>query len=76
MIDTSCQVSLTAPSARAWLIDLDQVGGPQFVVLRLVSSEARRTLIDHLVDIGAVPDEGEARVAVNAAMTSSVGVVW
>lgn len=76
MIDTKRQVSLPAPSARAWLIDLDPVEGPQFVVLRLGSAEARHTLADHLVDIGAFTDTAAARAAIEGATASSVGVVW
>jgi hypothetical protein len=76
MIDTRRQVNLPAPSARAWLIDLGPVEGPQFVVLRLGSTEARHTLADHLVDIGAFTDTATARAAIEGATASSVGVVW
>jgi hypothetical protein len=76
MIDTKRQVSLPASNARAWLIDLDPVKGPQFVVLRLGSTEARHTLADHLIDIGAFTDTATAKAAIEGATASSVGVVW
>jgi hypothetical protein len=76
MIDTSTPTALLAPSAGAWLFDLDPVGGPQFVVFRLGSAEASRVLAEHLTDIGAAADEDEAREVVGTATVSSAGVVW
>lgn len=71
MIDTDRQ--LPTPSASAWSIDLDAIGGPVFVVHRRDQSEARAALARHLVEIGAVADTIKAERLVGAAPISSVG---
>jgi hypothetical protein len=74
MIDTNRQ--LASPSATAWSIDLEAVGGPEFVVLRLDPDAAREALAKHLVEIGSIPNAIEAGRIVGAAPARHVGVVW
>jgi len=74
MVDNDRQ--LPSPSASAWWIDLSEIGGPVFIVLRLDEDEAREALVRQLVDIGAIGNTIEAERVVAAAPTESVAVVW
>jgi hypothetical protein len=74
MVDEPRQVP--ALSASAWSIDLVPVGGPSFIVLRRDEAEARTALVEHLVEIGSIPDTIKAERMVAAAPIESVGVVW
>lgn len=74
MIYTSRQVP--APSAAGWLFDLTRARGPVFVVLRVTEDDARQALSEHLLDIGAVTDPGEADELIDGQAPIMVGVVW
>lgn len=74
MVDSDRQVP--TPSASAWSIDLEAIGGPVFVVHRRDESDARAALVRHLVEIGAVADTIKAERIVRVAPISSVGVIW
>lgn len=65
-----------SPSATGWLIDLTEVRGPRFVVLRTDQDSARLALVCHLREIGAVADETEVEALLIAAPTEPIGVVW
>lgn len=65
-----------APSAAGWLFDLTTSRGPLFVVLRVTEDDARQALSEHLVDIGAVADHGEADQLIDGQAPAMVGVVW
>jgi len=60
----------------AYLVDLSAARGPRFVVLRTDDAQARDALVAHLVDVGAVSDEHDARELVADAPVEPVGVVW
>jgi hypothetical protein len=64
------------PSASAWLVDLSELRGPVFCVLRASQEEAREALIAHLLEIGQFDTREEAVEVVADAPTESVGVVW
>lgn len=74
MVDDERQ--LPSSSATGWSIDLEAVGGPRFVVLRLNESDARDALARYLVDIGAIANTIEAERVVGGAQIESVAVVW
>jgi hypothetical protein len=76
MIDTRRQTSLPAPSAHAWRLDLSEIGGPSFIVMRLDEAEARRALAEHLVEIGKFPGVLEAEQAIRILSSASVSVIW
>lgn len=67
---------LPTPSASAWSLDLSEIGGLVFIVLRVSEREARQALACHLVEIGSIPNTIEAERVVAAAPAESIGVVW
>jgi hypothetical protein len=65
-----------SPAGIAWALDLRDVRGALFVILRHSETDARRALVAHLVDIGTVASVGEARALVAIAAAERVGVIW
>lgn len=65
-----------SPSASAWLLDLAEVDGPRYIVLRLDDGTARQALREHLLDIGAVSSEEEAGALVDHAASTPAAVIW
>jgi hypothetical protein len=63
------------PAYTAWLIDLTEVRGPRFVVLRSSEDGAVDALAQYLVDASIVPEASDAQALLEAAMTSPVAVV-
>lgn len=74
MVDRARQVP--SPSAHAWRLDLSEIGGPSFIVMRLDETEARRALVEHLVEIGKFPGVTEADRALRPLCGESVAVIW
>lgn len=74
VIDASRQVP--SPSAAAWLVTLEDVGAPRFVVLRQAEDEAVEALADFLIDLGAAASSGKAHEMLASAGVEHVGVVW
>jgi len=74
MVDTERQVP--PPSAQAWSVDLTDVGGPAFMVLRTSADEAREAVMAYLVEIGSGLTWIAATDLVGRAAVSEVSVVW
>lgn len=74
MVDTKRQVP--PPSAHAWSVDLADVGGPTFTVLRTSADEAREAVVAYLVEIGSGLTWIAATDVVSRAAVSEVSVVW
>lgn len=65
-----------APAARCWLLDLNDIRGPRFVVFRLDLLEAKAALASHFVETGIVATPDEADELVAEAVEAYVGVIW
>lgn len=74
MVDADRQVP--APGAGCWILDLAHARGPRFVVFRLALSDARATLISHLIEIGTVATPDEAEDLVRDAVAEPAAVIW
>ena len=74
MVDTKRQVP--QPSTQAWSVDLNDVGGLAFTVMRTSAEQAREAVVNHLVEIGAGLTRMAAESLVGRATVTEVSVIW
>ncbi len=74
MIDTDCQ--LPSPTADAWSVELNGLGGPRYVVLTTSERHARERLAQHLAELGKAETVAAGTVLIAEIPAERVAVIW